>query len=333
MRAFRNSCAWSWAVLAFVPTAAWSQPVQSSTASGSRITVPLTTPAKPATLRVSLIAGSIVVTGYEGKEVLIDTRTRDEDDYGSSSDENDREREREEARLEREREREEARRERERERGKADKKGAHDPGVNTDEGDAEDRARGLRRVPNLSSGLTVEEEDNVVAVSGPFQDRSVDLDIKVPVASELQLQTVNDGDIIVRNVRGEIEAENTNGRVTLTRVTGPVVAHALNGDVVASFVALAGDRPSSFSSMNGDIDVTLPADAKAAVRVRADNGEIFTDFDLKLETRTESLPDRGSGRGKKVFGFETGMYGTLNGGGPTLRFQTFNGNVYIRKAK
>lgn len=328
MSTFRNPFAWSWAVLAFVPMAAWSQSAPPTTAGGSRITVPLTTPSKPVTLRVSLIAGSIVVTGYEGKEVLIDTRSRDDDSEFHTDDA-----EREEARLEREREREEQRRERERERAK-DRKG-HPAGESPppEESTPEDRARGLRRVPNLSSGLTVEEEDNVVSVNGPFQDRSLDLDIKVPVACELQLQTVNDGDIVIRNVRGEIEAENTNGRVTLTRVTGPVVAHALNGDVVATFTSVAANRPSSFSSMNGDIDITLPADTKAAVRVRADNGEIFTDFDLKLETRTEPVPDRSSGRGKKVFGFETGMYGTLNGGGPTLRFQTFNGNVYIRKAK
>ena len=298
MSAIRSSCAWSWAVLTLMPMAAWGQASPAPQASsGNRITVPLTTPAKPATLQVSLIAGSIVVTGYEGKEVLIESRSRAEDDESSQS-ANDADRERD-----------------------------------AKDSDPEDRARGLRRVPNLSSGLTVEEEDNVVSVNGPFQGRSVDLDIKVPVACVLQLHTVNDGDIIIRNVKGEIEADNTNGRVTLIRVTGPVVAHALNGDVVASFAAPVGDRPSSFSSMNGDIDVTLPGDVKAAVRVRADNGEIFTDFDLKLESRNEPATDRGGNHGKKVFGFETGMYGTLNGGGPTLRFQTFNGNVYIRKAK
>ena len=131
MSTFRNSFAWSWAVLAFVPTAAWSQPAQSTTPSGSRITVPLTTPAKPVTLHVSLIAGSIVVTGYEGKEVLIDTRMRDDDSEYNSD-----EAEREEARREREVEREEERRERERERAK-DKKGH--PGESTPE-EPQDRA-------------------------------------------------------------------------------------------------------------------------------------------------------------------------------------------------
>ncbi len=329
MRSWRFSGVWTWVILCFVAAVAAAQPQQST--NSNRITVPLSNPARPANLQVGILAGSIIVTGYDGKEVLIDPRMRDDDE----EDQTIQEQEREQARLERDREREQERRERDRERkykskGKTNTDATSDPDLNSD---PENRARGLRRVPNLSSGLSVEEDDNVVKVNGPWHNRTVDLDIKVPVNSSVHLQTVNDGDIVIRNLHGEIEAQNTNGRVTLTRVTGPVVAHALNGDVVATFVSLATDRPSSFSSMNGDIDVTLPADAKATVKIRSDNGEIYTDFELKTEARTEASDEPSAGRGKKAFGYETGMYGTLNGGGATLRFQTFNGSVYIRKAK
>ena len=39
----------------------------------------------------------------------------------------------------------------------------------------------------------------------------------------------------------------------------------------------------SFSTLNGDVDVTLPADTKARFKMRTDFGDIFTDFDVKME--------------------------------------------------
>ena len=46
--------------------------------------------------------------------------------------------------------------------------------------------------------------------------------------------------------------------------------------------AVDPNKPLSFSSMNGTIDVTLPADFKANVKLRTDHGEIYSDFDFKL---------------------------------------------------
>ncbi len=36
------------------------------------------------------------------------------------------------------------------------------------------------------------------------------------------------------------------------------------------------------TSFNGDVDVTLPASAKANLKLRTDQGEIFTDFDVQI---------------------------------------------------
>jgi DUF4097 and DUF4098 domain-containing protein YvlB len=190
-------------------------------------------------------------------------------------------------------------------------------------------------VQNRSYGLNVEEHNNEVEVSGPWHNRTVDIDVMVPVGTSVQAATINDGDIVIRNTRGEIEAQNTNGRVTLMRVSGPVVAHALNGDVVASIVVPVASRPTSLSSMNGDIDLTLPGDAKATIFIRADNGDIYTDFDIDFKERRITSEDTDK-KGRKHKGgqtYETGMSGTLNGGGAEIRLTTYNGSVYIRRAK
>ena len=38
--------------------------------------------------------------------------------------------------------------------------------------------------------------------------------------------------------------------------------------------------------MNGEIDVTLPADIKANLKMKIDHGDIYTDFDVKVTNDT-----------------------------------------------
>ena len=64
----------------------------------------------------------------------------------------------------------------------------------------------------------------------------------------------------------------------------------MNGEISADIVALKQNTPLSFTSMNGEVALRLPADAKANVRLRTHNGTILTDFDeTQLVTKTASL--------------------------------------------
>jgi hypothetical protein len=69
--------------------------------------------------------------------------------------------------------------------------------------------------------------------------------------------------------------------------------------------------------------------------MKSDNGEIHSDFDIRLDasSRQPIVEDNRSGMGKYRVRFEKAMYGSINGGGPEMQFTTFNGNVYIRKPK
>ena len=195
------------------------------------------------------------------------------------------------------------------------------------------KSAGMRRLRNTSTGLMVEEEDNTMEIRVEAMNRTVDVTLKVPRLTSLELNTTNDGDIDVEGVEGELEVNNTNGAVTLTNVSGSVVAHALNEDVVVRFLKVDPKKSMSFSSMNGNIDVTLPAAVKADVRVKSDNGEIYTDFDIQMSQRNphvEETKERTKGK-KYHVRIDHDMIGTLNGGGPELRFESFNGNIYIRK--
>jgi DUF4097 and DUF4098 domain-containing protein YvlB len=195
-------------------------------------------------------------------------------------------------------------------------------------------AEGMKRITNTAMGLTAEEEDNVLTV-GAHPGRNADLVIQVPVNTSLKLSCINGGDIVVDRISGEIEVNNTNGGVKLTNVSGSVIAHALNKDVVAKLNQVTPDKSMSFTSLNGDIDVTFPPDTKARVKLKTDNGDIYTDFDIRLEAGGQKpvVEDGRANRGKYRVRVDHAMYGTINGGGPEFQFQTFNGNIYIRKAK
>ncbi len=195
-------------------------------------------------------------------------------------------------------------------------------------------AQGMRRIPMGSSGLELQEENNVMTVSTSSHSRPVDLEIQVPTRTSLKLKSINDGDIKVEGVQGEIEVNNINGGVTLTNVSGSAVAHSLNGNLIATFAAVDPQKPMSFSSLNGNIDVTLPPAIKANVKLKTDHGEVFSDFDIV--TRPSPAPmveDSRSQKGKYRVRIDRAVYGTINGGGPEIQFSNFNGSIYIRKAR
>ncbi|MDD8016691.1 MAG: hypothetical protein PHX45_13505, partial [Acidobacteriota bacterium] len=87
--------------------------------------------------------------------------------------------------------------------------------------------------------------------------------------------------------------------------------------------------------------VTLPADLKANVKMKSDQGEIYSDFDIaikpgpqKIEEGAEPSTERpGRLDGKFHVSIEKYTYGAVNGGGPEISFSTFRGDIYIRKKK
>jgi len=200
---------------------------------------------------------------------------------------------------------------------------------------APDRSDGMRRIDMNGTGLNVEESDNVIRVGTRSVNEDIQLNIQVPFNTSLKLHTVNGGDIVVDHIVGDVELEDTNGNITATHISGTAVVNALNGKVLVSFDKVSGDKPMSFSSLNGDIDVALPADVKAKLKLKSDNGAIYSDFDIQLDSasRKPVVQDNQSGKGKYRVQFDKAMFGLINSGGTEMQLTTFNGNIYIRKAK
>jgi len=289
---------------------------QAQQAQTDRITVPLSNPGKPGTVEVSLLIGSIKVIGYEGKGVIVEATPRDKNIKDS-----------------------------EKTTGFAvavpqDVPRPPRPVFRTSAGEQDkekerkDKAAGMKRIPIENTGLTVEEENNEVKIEVESWKRAVDLTIRVPYATSLKLDGGNIGEISVENVTGEVEAENMNGGIKLSNIAGTVVANSTNGDITAVLIKVTPDKPMSFATFNGDIDVTLPADVKATLRIKSTQGEVFSDFDIAFK----SVPVKPEESAKKEGGkyrieLDRSVYGTINGGGPELKLQNFSGDIYIRKKK
>jgi DUF4097 and DUF4098 domain-containing protein YvlB len=90
----------------------------------------------------------------------------------------------------------------------------------------------------------------------------------------------------------------------------------------------------SFSTMNGAVDVTLPADIKARLKMKTDNGDIYVDdgFDVKIEGgATPQTDDQRKSGGRYRIRLDRTTYGSINGGGPEIQFTTYNGSIMIHK--
>jgi hypothetical protein len=80
------------------------------------------------------------------------------------------------------------------------------------------------------------------------------------------------------------------------------------------------------------VDVTFPANLKAALKMKSERGEVFSDFDVAVDKAAGKVT-RTSQNGLTRLSTDDWTYGKVNGGGAEVMMKTMNGNIYLRKAK
>src|SRR5262249_48604123 len=91
----------------------------------------------------------------------------------------------------------------------------------------------------------------------------------------LRLTTAN-GAIAVTGARGPVDLKTLNGSITLQGEKVVVKAHTSNSGI--RFTGVLADGKHSFSTNNGTIVLTLPANAKFQMDAETTNGTIVNDF-------------------------------------------------------
>ena len=123
-----------------------------------------------------------------------------------------------------------------------------------------------------------------------------DFDIKVPFGTELDLYSFS-------------------GRLEVTGVSGRIDAQTFSGNIELDVTSAKQLQEMDVETFSGDIRARVPPNASGKVEFSSFSGSV--DSDLPISMR--------SSRKRNV----SGEIGT--GGGPTLKFHTFSGDLRIRK--
>ena len=119
----------------------------------------------------------------------------------------------------------------------------------------------------------------------------------------------------------------------VANVAGSVNAGTTNGSVRASLTRVTAEREMSFTSQNGKVDVTLPPTTRANLRMRSDNGDVYSDFDVQLSPAASVVQENRNENGRYRVSRSRTIVGAINGGGPEFELRTFNSDVYVRKGQ
>lgn len=200
---------------------------------------------------------------------------------------------------------------------------------------SEEGGSGMRRI-NSGGGLdlTAVEKNNSVNISSSFTRKAVTIIVKVPqtVGCEYKIGTVNNGDITISNLSGRLEVVNVNGAITCSNISGSVVANTVNGTVKVTFRSVDAKAAMAFSTLNGNVDITFPADLKANMKLKSDRGDVFTDFEMAIQ-KTQPKASVTNENSMHRISIEDWVYGTIGGGGPEIMMKNMQGNIYVRKSK
>lgn len=268
-----------------------------------KIIIPLSKPGARAIIELDQVNGDITVTSYSGSEVIIEAS------FGGMNKQNNHN---------------------------------HDARVGTREydrnHDARDGERGNDREKELPAGmkriasnpleLRASEEDNIISINTESWKRKINLNIKAPANTDLTLSTVH-GVIKIDGMDGQHDISSVNGEIEAYNISGSLVSNTVNGDITVTFKSI-NRNPMSFVTLNGDVDVTLPAAIKATAKMKSDRGEIYSDYDMSIERSKQEVRKN---KGEYEVSVNAWVYGMMNGGGPEYTFKNMNGDIIVRKGK
>jgi DUF4097 and DUF4098 domain-containing protein YvlB len=211
-----------------------------SAAQSDRVTVPLTDPTRACSVKVNLLNGGIVVTAYDGRDVVVQAKVRNEDDSPREA------------------------------RGmKRVPMNATGLSVEEENNQVDIGTQSSQRTIDLTIQVPRRTSLNLKTVN--------DGDISVTgVEGELDINDVN-GNVTLKNISGAAVAHALNGdlKVTFDRIN-PQKAMAfssLNGDVDVTFpgdlratVSMASDRGDVFSDFDIQLDPRAPVQTPATTR-------------------------------------------------------------------
>jgi DUF4097 and DUF4098 domain-containing protein YvlB len=117
-------------------------------------------------------------------------------------------------------------------------------------------------------------------------------------------------------VTGHLAVSTTNGDIKLSGIHGSARAGTTNGGITAEFRRLEAGDGVTLATVNGNVNVALPATLKGMIGAETTNGRVSIEYPIEKVGVSSS----------KV------VVGKIGGGdGAAVQLRTTNGNVTVKK--
>jgi len=167
-------------------------------------------------------------------------------------------------------------------------------------------------------------------VEGPHYHVVLEYTLRVPNNVNLRVSTVNNGFIDIKNVSGALKVNNVNGAITIANARGTTEARTINGNLTVSYAAIPPEA-SSYYTLNGKLEVTYPSGFAGDLQFKSMNGQFYTDFPDTEVLPVQVVKTQDHNSGGTVYKLEKNTRIRIGRGGKLFKFETLNGNIYIKK--
>jgi hypothetical protein len=147
---------------------------------------------------------------------------------------------------------------------------------------------------------------------------SVEYTIFVPRGATLKKIADVNGSVFIKEVTGAVDVSTVNGKVVASGMSNGGEFESVNGSVQATFSEVKSEKSIDMKTVNGGLELKLPANANASVSASSLNGGIHSSYNLPV---------------KKHFPIGSNLNADIGSGGAEVRMKSVNGGIQISQAK
>ncbi len=159
----------------------------------------------------------------------------------------------------------------------------------------------------------------------------LDFKVKVPRGISVKISTVNNSDLYIDGVKGQVYANNVNGNVELTDIANDTKAHTVNGRIKVTYTSMPKEF-ADFETINGDIEVYTADQGAGIYSFDTQYGEVYSDLDFSKKLAPKMVTNKGK-RGGSMYKISNSNSYQVGNGSAEIGFKTMNGNIRVRKEK
>lgn len=269
--------------------------------SKEQLTVALSRPGKPFVLNIRVQSGSVRVIAYTGNEIQVEASPQPERPASVQN---------------------------------TNRNSNQNSNQSINEHSRNSQADNVLRPVTGGEYIAASESANSVVITQVSARQPLSVLIRVPKNNGVfRMSSMLYTDITFEEVTGELDINNNAGHILLKNISGSAVVSNAAGLITATFSSVESNRPMAFSTVSGHIDISFPPTLKADIKVNADYGKLFSDFDIDFASARPQPAITRTGQGQYQVEIAGGLSGRIGGGGPDIRVKNMVGNIYIRKTK